>query len=298
MKEKVAIVVTYNRRDLLIECVNALLNQTEQVDIMVIDNASTDGTEGALQGYRDQKHVQYINTGKNLGGAGGFNFGIRKAYEQGYKYFWIMDDDTIPAENALQEFSNAEKKLAEIEWGFLASLVMWYDKEVCVMNYPVQHDEWCKQAYFINEGLFPIKSTSFVSCYFRRNVVKNVGLPIKEFVIWKDDTEYTERISSRYPSYFVTASKVIHKIKNNVATPIEEDSTDRLWRYKYLYRNISYIMRMKGFKKVLHFYYATLKDIRRILKSDCNGKLKRISIILSGLISGWSFKPEVEIIED
>ena len=103
MKEKVAIVVTYNRRDLLIECVNALLNQTEQVDIMVIDNASTDGTEGALQGYRDQKHVQYINTGKNLGGAGGFNFGIRKAYEQGYKYFWIMDDDTIPAENALQE---------------------------------------------------------------------------------------------------------------------------------------------------------------------------------------------------
>lgn len=171
---------------------------------------------------------------------------------------------------------------------------MWNDKEVCVMNYPVQHDEWCKQAYFINEGLFPIKSTSFVSCYFRRNVVKNVGLPIKEFVIWKDDTEYTERISSRYPSYFVTASKVIHKIKNNVATPIEEDSTDRLWRYKYLYRNISYIMRMKGFKKVLHFYYATLKDIRRILKSDCNGKLKRISIILSGLISGWSLSQRLK----
>lgn len=55
MKEKVAIVVTYNRRDLLIECVNALLNQTEQVDIMVIDNASTDGTEGGAAGVSRSK---------------------------------------------------------------------------------------------------------------------------------------------------------------------------------------------------------------------------------------------------
>lgn len=66
MKEKVAIVVTYNRRDLLIECVNALLNQTEQVDIMVIDNASTDGTEGALQGYRDKSMCSILIRAKIL----------------------------------------------------------------------------------------------------------------------------------------------------------------------------------------------------------------------------------------
>lgn len=45
--------------------------------------------------YIDQKTIFYFNTGRNLGGAGGFNFGVRKAYEAGYDYIWLMDDDTI-----------------------------------------------------------------------------------------------------------------------------------------------------------------------------------------------------------
>ena len=89
-----AIVVTYNRKNLLLENIECLKQQSEsdKLDIIIIDNASTDGTESALQPYILDKSVIYINTGSNLGGAGGFNFGISYAAKKQYKYLWIMDD--------------------------------------------------------------------------------------------------------------------------------------------------------------------------------------------------------------
>jgi GT2 family glycosyltransferase len=90
------IVVTYNRLALLEECIEALMAPTDQsFDILIIDNASTDGTGERMQDYVRNGSIRYFNTGENSGGAGGFNYGIRKAYELGYEYFWLMDDDTI-----------------------------------------------------------------------------------------------------------------------------------------------------------------------------------------------------------
>ena len=75
MKNKiVAVVVTYNRKDMLKECITALLNQTyHDLDIMVIDNCSTDGTINLVKNINDSR-VIYINTGENIGGDGGFQF--------------------------------------------------------------------------------------------------------------------------------------------------------------------------------------------------------------------------------
>ena len=69
-----AVVVTYNRLDLLRQCVEALRSQTEACDILVVNNASTDGTDRWLD---EQQDVNSRNTGSNLGGAGGFNYGMR-----------------------------------------------------------------------------------------------------------------------------------------------------------------------------------------------------------------------------
>ena len=112
-KSVAAIVVTYNRKDLLIENIESLKQQSESdnLDIIIIDNASTDGTESALQPYILDKSIIYINTGSNLGGAGGFNFGIGYAAKQQYKYLWIMDDDCVPEKSALKEFIYADVTL-------------------------------------------------------------------------------------------------------------------------------------------------------------------------------------------
>ena len=127
MKNRVvAIVVTYNRCELLLEAIEALRKSCEKCDIFIIDNASTDGTKDKLTLYIDQKTIFYFNTGRNLGGAGGFNFGVRKAYEAGYDYIWLMDDDTIVEKDTLTELLDQAKTLKG-KFGWLSSLALWID---------------------------------------------------------------------------------------------------------------------------------------------------------------------------
>ena len=135
MKNRVvAIVVTYNRCELLLEAIEALRKSCEKCDIFIIDNASTDGTKDKLTLYIDQKTIFYFNTGRNLGGAGGFNFGVRKAYEAGYDYIWLMDDDTIVEKDTLTELLDQAKTLKG-KFGWLSSLALWIDGNECLMNY-------------------------------------------------------------------------------------------------------------------------------------------------------------------
>nr|WP_262336656.1 glycosyltransferase [Lactiplantibacillus plantarum] len=75
-----AIVVTFNRKQLLIESITALLNQTvPPAKIIIIDNHSTDGTKAELQtaDILANPSVDYRYLTKNIGGAGGFARGCR-----------------------------------------------------------------------------------------------------------------------------------------------------------------------------------------------------------------------------
>ena len=94
-------------------------------DILIVDNNSNDGTKEMVAEIQD-KRIKYYNTGKNLGGAGGFAFGLRKAIELGYLYAWIMDDDSIPEKEALQSLVDKGQAL-DGEFSYLASLVYWTD---------------------------------------------------------------------------------------------------------------------------------------------------------------------------
>ena len=113
MKKVVAIVVTYNRLEMLKQCIDAIMKQTIRCDILLVDNCSTDGTREWVNDYLlpIESNVYYINTGENIGGAGGFNYGLKEAIKGDYYYFWIMDDDCVPKEDALEKLLLAEKRL-------------------------------------------------------------------------------------------------------------------------------------------------------------------------------------------
>ena len=100
MEKVIAVIVTYNRRKLLTECINALRIQTREINlILVINNGSTDDTESWL---KQQKDIQYFSQ-SNTGSGGGFNTGIKMAYEQKFDWIWLMDDDGFPKEDALEK---------------------------------------------------------------------------------------------------------------------------------------------------------------------------------------------------
>ena len=132
-----AVIVTYNRKDLLQECIEAILRQSYVCNkIIVIDNNSTDGTRNMLeqQGWLKENVIVYRRLKKNIGGAGGFHEGIREAMKYDLDALWIMDDDTIPTRDALKYLIDDFKVIKEERVAFLASSVYGMNDEP--MNVP------------------------------------------------------------------------------------------------------------------------------------------------------------------
>lgn len=293
-KKVIAVIVTYNRKELLKESINALLSQDyDNCDVLVVDNASTDGTKDYIKDELKNKKVHYCNTGANLGGAGGFNWGIKEAYKIGCDYIWIMDDDCIVRKDSLIALIDADKKL-DGDYGFLSSKVLWKDGSICKMNIQkVKMTKWLKN---FENNYQRIVLASFVSLFIKKEVVEEFGLPIKEFFIWTDDWEYTRRISRKKKCYFISNSIVTHKSKDNVGASIATVD-DRLERFKYLYRNDCVLYRGEGIKGWFLFKIRLLLHKYRIIKSDKKDKKARIKIINNAVKEGKKFYPNIEYVE-
>ena len=303
MKDKdsgkvIAVVVTYNRKELLKECVDALLSQDyENCYVLIVDNASTDGTSEFIREERENPRVYYRNTGSNLGGAGGFNFGIREAYNIGCDFICVMDDDCIVHKDTLTAFMNADRQLKG-QYGFLSSKVLWKDGSLCRMN--IQKNTLVKKLSDPDLNWQRIVLATFVSLFLKASVVKEVGLPYKEFVIWTDDWEYTRRISRKYPCYYISKSVVTHKSATNTGSAIEKADTDRLYRFRYMYRNETVLFRGEGPVGRALFGVRLAMHKARILKSDLPAKDKkeRLKLIDEAVKTGRTFYPQIEYVTD
>ncbi len=286
-----AVVVTYNRRELLLKNIGCLMRQTfgQYLDIIIIDNASTDGTAEALGKYAENGSIIYINTGANLGGAGGFNFGIKYAAENGYKYVWVMDDDCFPQPNALEELCRFGKKLKG-RYGFLSSKVLWKDGSICIMN-AQKETKWKWLKNFKEPAT--VQYASFVSLFMRTDTVKRLGLPYREFFIWSDDWEYTRRISKRMKCWYVPTSVVRHFSKTNVGADIVSADAGSLGRFEYLYRNDVVLYRQDGFDGFMYLLIRDIAHIMRILLKSENKK-EKIALILRSTLKGIRFSPDTE----
>lgn len=293
MNSVAAIVVTYNRKMLLRENLQALCKQSyEKLDILIIDNASTDGTYEYIKDLLNDARILYFNTGANLGGAGGFSYGIRLATEKGYSYCWIMDDDTIAEKDALSELIVASDKVEN--FSFLCSMVNWIDGNPCVMNKVNFSNDLYKSSQLLKNGIIPVQSCSFVSCFVNTDYVKKLGLPIRQFFIYGDDSEYTYRLSNSAPAYLVAKSVVVHKMKDNKITGIVYQGDERLDREVYGYRNLVYVKHNrlnKSYFRICGFYMKLIFDIIRF---SPNSKIKKSMIVLKALIQGIKFKPDIE----
>jgi len=221
----VALVVTYNRKELLVECLRALLNQWHRLQkILVIDNASTDGTTELLAetGLLAESLILYRRLPQNLGGAGGFETGMRLAYDElEWDWIWLMDDDSLCTPAALKELLAASDALAQWRPAILASRVLFWDNgnEPCNVprfrfNRPWGNGESIERVYAAAAaGCIPIRNASFVAPLIRRTAVARHGFPYGGFFLLLDDIEYTGRILKDDFGASVPQSLVYHKTK-------------------------------------------------------------------------------------
>lgn len=298
MKRIAAVVVTYNRKELLKQCLEHILAQTVECDIWVIDNASTDGTVPYLRQMQKEKRIRVICPGQNLGGAGGFNLGVRRVVEAGYSWLWLMDDDTLPRPDALEHLLEADRYLKG-HYGFLSSAVLWKDGKGCRMNRQKLKKGSYEEIGLLEQGLLPVEQATFVSMFLRAETVKSAGLPVKEFFIWGDDLEYSRRLAVRMklPCYLAGKSQVVHAMGSNTGSCIATDGPERMERYRYAYRNENFAYRYEGVKGFLYYLAKCLFNVCRIWIRANNHRCRRSWIVLSQMVSGLWFNPKIEQID-
>lgn len=203
MKEKIcAIVVTYNRKELLLKQINNILKkQTCEVDTYyIIDNCSTDDTENAVYECMtnlNTSKINYCKTNYNSGGAGGFSFGLQKAYETGYDWYIMMDDDGRPYDEKCIEnlLSYIEKKGYSSKNAYLLnSLVQSDDK---YLSFGLDHLEKVEDALRINnDGAISGKINPFNGTWISHGLIEKIGFPNGDFFIKGDENDYIRRAQS------------------------------------------------------------------------------------------------------
>lgn len=228
----VAVVVTYNRRDLLLESLAALDAQARRPDaVVVVDNASTDGTAAAV---RARGGVELHQLERNTGGAGGFAYGIAAALRAGAQLIWLMDDDTVPEPDALAALLDARSNYRGPRPALVASRVVWTDGRDHPMNTPrpkplVGAGE---RAAAERVGCVPIRSASFVSVLIDAGVCKARGAPVADYFLWNDDFEFSTRILRGNVGLLCPASVVVHKTRTFGSTDADPGE-----RFYYEVRN-------------------------------------------------------------
>ena len=288
------VVVTYNRLDLLKENLEMLDKQTFPLNhIVIINNCSTDGTEEYLKQYANNPKYTVIKTEENVGGAGGFSLGLKTSVQLGCDYTWMMDDDTIPQLNAVEELIPAINEHQNI--GFISSRVNWTDNTPHELNRPKLVDEQAEEAYP------KCVSCSFVAVLVSTQAVLKVGLPIKEFFIWCDDVEYTERIyHAGFNCYLAPKSIVVHKTATNYVQTIDKAPKNIAWRFYYQARNLAYMKRQKYSCK-LFFYISVWSKYRRykrrLKNRDESERAAFLDAVRRGTKDGLKFNPPIEYVK-
>lgn len=213
MKKVAVVIVTYNRKDCLRKCLKALFIQSlKPVAIYVIDNNSNDGTyqmlndEGLLS---NDVPVIYVNSGKNIGGAGGFHLGLKMAHETGkYDAYLLMDDDGCPDVNEVKELVPYLD-----EYNFVNAFVINIDDESRTsfsFSKKTGYDRKKTELEGNDAGLIIGYANPFNGTCISKTLVEKVGYPKAEMFIYGDEINFLHRCK-KCKFNPVTVTRAIHR---------------------------------------------------------------------------------------
>ncbi|OUE26345.1 N-glycosyltransferase [Clavibacter michiganensis] len=276
----VAVVVAWNRRELVAATLAALEAQTAPLHrIVVIDNGSTDGSAEMVE--ERFPGVALTRLGRNTGGAGGFTAGIERAVTaHDAELVWLMDDDTVPDPTALAELLRA-RSVAPARTTVLASAVRWTDGRPHPMNTPRTRPSAGRAsvARAARHGCTPVRTASFVSMLIEVDAIRTHGLPMADYFLWNDDFEYSARLLRRGRGYLVHGSTVEHRTRTFGSTDVDPGA-----RFVYEVRNKLWMLRLSSAlspaERVLYAGAALVGWSRTIARSADR------PLLLRGLVDG------------
>ncbi len=277
MEKITAVVVTYNRKELLKRTIECLRSQTRKLDsIIVVNNSSTDGTAEWLDAQSDLTVFHQ----ENIGGSGGFHRGIKEAFDSGFDWIWCMDDDVFPSTTCLDNLLKAKHEGVGIicpERHMNGEVFLSEFKKLNLSNPlkslygPALTLKDTKEGKFIE-----IESMSFEGPLISKDVVSKIGLPNKDLFIIFDDTEYSYRAVIN--GFKVLYNPLAHMDKYYFAQNKTKEELIRSakWKYWYGLRNNAYFCHHYGknywFKNFGEYGYLTKMVITMLYNLPRNNK--------------------------
>lgn len=232
------VIVTHNRIELLKECLGCVNSQEIPFSrVIVVNNQSTDGTKEYLDGITDKRY-RILHSKENLGGAGGFYLALSEAQKESFDYILIIDDDAMIAKDYMKCLIEAGEKHPEIP-AFCGSVHTQgkidlshrrrVGNELIFSEIPVEEKEYEKEEFLCD-------TVTFCGLLLRGSAFKKYGLPLQEYFIWCDDTEYCLRMYKE-KEHILTVPKALLNHK----TTLPENKGSLLmrieWKSYYGYRN-------------------------------------------------------------
>ena len=216
------VIVTYNRLDLLKECISAIFNQTRNVEkIIIINNASNDGTKEYLEEYNSNDLFYIQNLNNNIGGAGGFREGLKYALESELDWVVIIDDDAILRDDYILKIDEAISKNPD---NLAFSGTVMVNGEIDQIHrrnvsFRLLYRESLIDKKEYEKEYFLCDLATFCGLVVNVPLIKKIGLPKQDYFIQFDDTEYSFRILKHSRIMNINSAILDHKtvVPNNKA---------------------------------------------------------------------------------
>jgi len=281
-----AVVVTYNRLELLKQVINALLNQTQTPNkIIIVNNNSTDGTSDWLNAISKEHSYITIITQENTGSSGGQYTGTKTAYEMGYEWIWIMDDDVVPATDCLQNLMLHCKTDVVAHPLIIAPDGIPIDVDVRGFNFTNPLKKMFKHLPFTDDELkmdfILVDVVTFEGPIFHHSMFQKVGFPDKNIFIYADDTDFSIRLRK----FGIRFLKIPNAVLNRLLYSCREMGFDD-WKFYYVIRNLTILDKLYGNLPV-KIIRPFLRILHKIFKCK---KLSQIKTIFRAYFDGYCYK--------
>ena len=217
------IILNWNGWKDTIECVDSCLQlRYPAFRILVVDNASSDGSETILRA--QFPHIELMQTGANLGYAGGNNVGISHALANGADYLWLLNNDTKVDPGALDEMVRVAIDDATV--AMVGPKILLHSRPQYLNCVGSTINLLTGQPRLIglgekDDGRFDgnkeMDSLSGCSLLVSKEIVEKVGLMDERFFLYYEETDWILRAKrAGYRMMYVSQAKIWHKVSASI----------------------------------------------------------------------------------
>ena len=283
------VILNWNLSEETILCIESVrLNQLPGIEIVIVDNASTDRSVALLRGQLGDT-VKLIQNGENLGFAGGVNVGIKAALAEGAQSVLLLNNDTIVASDMISCLVTEASQIPRA--GIIGPVIYYYDHPECIWclgareyrYLPVPLELSARALYKVGSKPLQLDYGNACGMLVRRQVFEAIGLFDERYFIYFEDVDFCRRArQARYEVWCVPQAKMWHKVSRTMNKQKPGMRYTEWWGRARFYRTHA-----QGFSRGPTYAYLLTKVVKRTLSDLLPGDWELVKALWAGTFDGF-----------